>query len=265
MVWFIERLTLRGWVGSVLPQLLRRRITRQEPIRRCEVIDATPPAMALARACRWLTGAEIASLRFRLIEVRDDEGLLLRLRIAFKDLAAVQAEIVQQPAFQEALQAEVAGGGRLAMYLRKSLATTSLSDRGTVWRALLVAQICAWKRKQEPGDGSASVLWLERRPWWPVLARYAAGVGLTVLPLPPAVSPRAWLLDHLSPALIGWLRRSSDQWARPRHAKPRVGGWSSTGASAGFGGGSPHVAGPRAPRVAVDYYGQLNLAQPERS
>lgn len=245
MTCFIELLTVRTWLWSVLPRLLWRRL-RRGPLVACYVIDGTTAGWALARASHWLTGVTPQPLRFRMMDLRDEQGLLLRLRIAYRDLGQVQQAILAEPGFQQAVRGPLAEG-RLPDYLTKALAVISLTERQTIWRALYTIHVCA--RHQRAGG----VYFMERRVWWPVLYRYAAEARLTLIPLPPAVNLRAWRRRLLSPQLkrvlyrlqvLGWLggrRVPRSQWVTVAGARRAVEG----------------------PKLAVEYYGHLNLDRPE--
>ena len=245
MTSYLEVLTVRTWLWAVLPRLLWRRL-RRGPLLACYVIDGTKAGWALAQASRWLTGVTPQRLRFRMIDLRDEQGLLLRLRIAYRDLGQVQQAILAEPGFQQAVRGPLAEG-RLPDYLTKALAVIGLTERQTIWRALYTIHVCA--RHQRAGGA----YFMERRVWWPVLCRYAAEAGLTLIPLPPTVNLRVWRRRLLSPQLkrvlyrlqvLGWLggrRVPRSQWV--------------TVAGARRGSGRP--------KLAVEYYGHLNLDRPE--
>jgi len=225
----------------------------RRPVARCDVFEASAVALFMARACRRVTGTAVEPLHYRLIDVRDEDGLLLRLRIAFDDLARVQAEVLEDPVFR-AVAAEVAGEGpRCSIYLAKAVATISFTERGTLWRTLLTIQICAWHRRRLQQSQAEAILFLQRQPWLRAISRYAGSCRVTLVPVAAPWHPARWLRRRLPAVCVAWLRRLNHQWhltrlrRLPRAAVTR----------------QILPTGTR-PRIAVDYYGQLNLRHPER-
>lgn len=246
---FVEHLTLRTWWFVILPHLLWRRARGEAQPRTCDVFEGSRAALVCARATARLTGVSVDPLRYRLLDVRDEQGLLLRLRIAYQDLAEAQAQAMEHPAFQDAIRGAL-GQERLPSYLSKTIATIDFSERGTLWRALMTVQVCVWKSRQEGLPAQAPVLFMERLPWFGAIARYAARWGLIVLPTPAAFNVKQWVRRRLPLLLVAWLRylkaRRASAHLRPIPTPPAL--------QQPQGG----------PRVAVSYYGYLNLHQPER-
>lgn len=263
--YFVEKLTLRLWFLSVLPRLLWRWLTKAGKTDRCYVIDASSFSLLMATATAWTIGIPVEKLRFRLIDIRDEEGLLIRLRIAFQDLAEVQEEILKEPLFRDFVQREKPGDS-LLMYLAKSIVTISLSDRGTLWRALLLVQICVWKVRKEESEKGETVLFLERRPWLQAIRDYAARYGVTIVDLRPAINVPVLARRILTPKGVAAARTLRNYlydlrftlYRKEKDAQRDISPLPRRSASA--------FANPerrRDPKVAVEYYGLLNLDQPE--
>lgn len=223
---------------------------------RCYVIDGSWLAMRAASATGWVAGACVEKFVFRLLDVRDEAGLQIRLRIAYQDLAEVQADIMEESVFHDFVNSEERKN-RLAAYLAKSIVTISWSDRGSLWRALLLVQICAWKRRDMEVEDSAPVLFLERRPWFETINRYGFRYGICIIPVRPA-SPfeaRAIARRILGPKGVAVVRTLRDRLLlvhlpRLRNQEDNTGGVR----------GASSIRRP----VAVEYYGHFNLNHPER-
>lgn len=262
--YFVERLTIRLWACSVLPRLLRDWLRHGARARHCYVIDGSRPALLAARLSARLVGVGVETLAFRLVEVRDEAGLLIRLRIAYTDLADVQADVMREPIFHEAMQQP---DSRLARFLAKGVATLSLSDRGTMWRALLIVQICAWHRRKQKMDEGTAVLFLERRPWLRNISRYAARYGITVVEVSPAVHLPVLVRRLLTPTGVEVARTLRD-WlylrVGPGPTSPTRAPEKSPAPDGSTVSPEPADHGRGGPRVAVEYYGHFNLNQPER-
>jgi hypothetical protein len=241
----LEHLTLRTWLRSVLPRVAR---ARSRP-RVCFYIDASHPARVLARVSARALGMDVLPLEFRLADVRDDAGLLLRLRIAHRDLGELQAAVVREPAFAEALRA--AAGSRLATALLKGLTSIDPGERGNLWRALFVIEVVRWAARRNGGDDA--LLFLDRRPWMHVLVAHAARRGVTVAGVPPT-SEGGWrglLLRLLGPRGLAWARYLYVRSAAVLHTR-----WSVVRRSASA---RARTSAVQRPMLAVEHNEHLNL------
>lgn len=250
--YFIENLTLRAWVLSIWPRLLRERFTRGTRPGRCYVIDSSAPALLVAQASAVLAGVEVKRLPFSLVDIRDEDGTQVRLRIAYKELAEVQREAMAEPAFRQVLESGQLKD-RMPMFLAKSLADSPLFEWDSMIRSLLLVEVCAWQSQREAEKDEGAVLFLQRRPWSRSIAGYASRRGVTAVPVSPALEPAASLRRRLPHSLIEFLRllRYSGL-ERPSQS------------SIAHSPSQPSSRNGISPRVLVEYQGQLNLDQPER-
>lgn len=261
MIGFVERLTLRTWCRSLLPRFLKWRGGGQA-VTRCLAVDHSRLGLWCARACRRLTGVTVEPLRHRLVDCRDERGLSLWLRVNAEDLLEVQADVTADPRFRRAHEG-LPQPNRLRAYLAIAFAEIDVADQRSVWRALLLIQVCRWRAQREApagpalqggagGEAPRAVLFLERRPWFGAIERYAARWGMTLAQVPPAPDVRAWLQGLAPFEVLQEVRRIRSRWAAARR------GLRPTGRSRLAAHPASRV------RIAVDYYGHLNLAEPER-
>ncbi len=246
---FVECLTLRTWVQGILPSLIRQ---GPRAAARWYVVDASRLGLAAARLTGRLLGVSLEPLAFRMEEIRDAHGRSVWLRMLYQDLLEVHAEVMREPAFH-------AVGARAARYLAKVVgaSTANMTQRQTLWRALLVIQVCAWKVRREAGGGGQAVCFLERRPWDAAVARYASAHGITCVPIPPTPPLRSRLTALVSPELRRGLGDLRGLWQEARRRRR-------PGASRPPPPARASQAAPGGARIAVDYWGHLNLADPSR-
>ena len=267
-VYFVENLTLRAWALSIWPRLLRDSSRARRRSTLCYVIDGSRPAMLIARISGLIFGVDVERLNFSLVDVRDEAGLQIRLRIENQDLAMAQRDAMAEPAFRELVENGLLQD-RMLMFLGKKIAFSSLLERSTMWRALYLTQVCAWKAKEGTNGGSVPVLFLERRPWLNTITRYAAESGVTISPVRAAMDVRAEIRRRLPPEVVDVLRHLRHRaswrglWPFTRRAESG-GGVMAPNERAAFPAESKDAAESSGPRVAVDYYGRLNLDHPER-
>lgn len=261
---FIEHLTLQTWLFSVFPRLLYRRLAKRGRITSCYFFDSFPLGIWAAKTLGWITGVRVEKLRFRMLEVRDQEGLLVRLRIPFQDLAEAQAEAMKEAAFRACLN----NGGaedRFPIYLAKRIVSGSFLDQRSMSRVLFLVQVCVWHMQGSNGRGTHAVLFLDRRPWFDAVGRYAFHYDMTIVPVTPPyrLNARALLRQYLGPRGIELLRAVRDR----RYRRGFLASTRKEKASRERGipvSRSNISVQSSTPRVGVEYYGQLNLDQPER-
>ena len=265
--YFVENMTLRTWFLSVWPRLVWRRFRSGPKVVRCHVIEGSRLSMFLARATARLSGVPVERFTFEFVEARDPAGVSVRLRIIYGDLARAQQYALDDQDYR-VLSSKVGLEGRLPMYLAKGIASTDHADRSTVHRALSVIQACVWKMRSEGEPGHPPVLFMEKRPWLAAIDRYAREEGVTVVPVTPASNIRGMVRGRLPIWAIDMVRHSRD-WLRIQRLKRGTAKGTGEPAFQGRDGhraaaGSGPVQRREGPRVAVDYYGQLNLDHPER-
>lgn len=260
MTCFVENLTLRVLISTVLPRLMSK---PPQSRNRIYAIDSSLTGLWVTRLCAKLLGIRFERFDFRITEIRDESGLQIRLRLAFKDLAEVQADALQGSDF-------VTFGDRdnrfprLPAFLAKHVVDLG-PNRHTVWRALLLIQAVRWKQGTVPGGNDPPVLILEQRPWLLAIRRYAAGNGVKIETVEPVVSFASIVAHLLTPLNIVRMRLIRELVSPLRFFPGLV-----------FRGQSPSTVYaatkfPKTrsrssigrPRLAVEFRGRMNLDRPE--
>ncbi|TAK18726.1 MAG: hypothetical protein EPO35_01140 [Acidobacteria bacterium] len=252
-VLYCEFLSARVLLLTLLPAWLRTR----GRVRRCYYVDAGPLAKWLAGVASALSGVSIERLDFRLAEIHDEDGQLIRLRVAYHDMRELRDEVTEQPAFK-AFVADARLDEDQQAFLAKSVCSLSLTDRSTMWRTLLVMHAAAWHvRRAYPG--ASAIALIERRAWQPVLDRYGRGLGLSVVTVRGRFEWATELRHWLGPHRLGRLRRWRDVYGH-RRALRRHGVTPAAARAAASGSGLPLTGRPR---ILVEYLGHFHLKQPE--
>ncbi len=246
MLYFVENLTVRSWFFGVLPRLLKnRKGSKGEDS--CLVIDASAAGMRAANASAAIWGRlNVSRLNFRLLDVRDETGLLIRLRIPYVDLEHVQARAMSEPEFEKFIQE--AGEGRLVRYVAKNLIKATLSDRQMIWRALMLVQICAWHARRT-GETGRPAVFMESRPWFSTIQWYAAQNGVAAVPVSPSINFREVPFRLVPPAGQWFARALRDTILHLRFLRSR---------------NSPRsLTSDSEPRLTIEYTGYFNVDRPE--
>jgi hypothetical protein len=267
-MYFIENLTLSAWALAFWLRLLGRRLRGAGGAQRCYVIDGSRVAMLCAKILAPLAGVKVERLAFRLIDLHDEAGLLIYLRITHQDLEEVQQNAIAGPVFQDLIRSG-ALCDRAAMFLAKSMVTGGVGTRSSMRKAMFLTHVCLWKAKQEPTGIPAPVLILERRPWLGAILRYASKYGVEITPVHPSSDFRAALRRRIPKNIVYLLRR-----LRLHLARGGTFSFRRSGPSKRTGDPAVRAVEPRfqsiqttetpGGRVAVQFHGQLNLNHPEQ-
>lgn len=255
MTVFCEILTVRIWLGSVLPFFVRRQFGTGPTPRVCYFVDASTLARVVAQWTGGLIGITVRRFVFHLVDVRDADGQLIRLRVAYHDIAEAQDAAVSDETFRAFVDASGLDEIELE-YLAKCVGAISLTDRTTMWRALLLVQIVAWRMASEPVG--RAVLFLERRPWHAVLSKYAEKAGVLLRVVTPVFRPSTAVRSWLRPGRLARMRA----W---RDVIKHVLFLSRQGVSMAQAVKQTTTRDallPGGPRIAVEYLGQFNLNEP---
>lgn len=247
MGFFIESLALGSWFFTVLPHMLRKRPEI------CYVLEASSLTMRVARGCARLLKIKIERFKFRYTDIHDEQGVAVGRKIFHYDLAEVQSQILAKPAFHALEKADLLNG-RLRTFLAKKIVGGSLHfDRESLVRALFLVQVLKWQLRRNRTINGETVLILEKRLWSQEIEQYAKSHGIrvmSILPNPSQKRLRQWL--GRLPGMRGLIRLYF--WYKQRRYYPS--------SSAKKGTSTPPINPQAQIKLAVEYYGQLNLNQP---
>lgn len=245
------------------------RLKPSTSVPQCLVFDASFVALTIAKITAKALGVSVERLPFRQLDVLDELGRLVRLRLGYQDLAEVQ-----ELAFREAeLRGILDSPGippALPMYLQKEIINGSLEVRGTLRRALMLIQVSHWKVNQISKTNGIQYLFLERRNWMTAIKQYALGHDVRIIPVPRPIIIRSIIRSLLGPQIVNWLRgmryRPAPQPQAPSNPDSVPGGSQqsrpvSTNKPVPIGNRKTGLGGKH--KIVVPYYGHLNLDQPE--
>ena len=261
LIFIIEHCTSRVWIFFTLPRLVLERFSgRSLASVTCLVIDRTPLGLALARLSSALLGFPLEIFRFRLMDVKDQEGLLVRLRVAFMEAVKINNAIRKDPLY---LLFEKAGAfkDRAGTFVYKVLCDVLIIQRGTLGRTLFLVHLANWKKRQmELPRESRPALFLQKAPWSHILQRYSTDFGVDLVPVPAAFHLFDFLRDEMKPVMpdgfntvVNFLRFRRSDLKRPDYRRQLL-QWVFRK--------DPNVP-PAAPRIAGEFHGHLNLDRPE--
>jgi hypothetical protein len=243
-VYYVERLTL-----SCLWRIYRKAGIARAAI---YVFDVTFPARLVAGLLSFFRFVSIEVLQFDLVDVRDQKGLSVYLRILYQDLAVFRGYILDE--YKE-MSSSLKDHGRRAAYLAKA-PVCSYDFYGNTkyteaWHVLTMLNVMRWNELKQ-GRIRRTVLVAHRRKFARALGSYAASFNSDVQWERPfilrAVSLGA-LAAKLSKFRLKFIKGMvQDCWSRcQKKAVPVT--------------SDPQISQPI--RMMAEYYGQLNLDRSE--
>lgn len=256
MIFFVENLTLRVWFFHVLPWLAQAR-RAGKAARVCRVVEASRPSWVIARIIGPWLGVEVEKFTFRLADVRDDNDLLVRLRIPYQDIPSIRNRIAADARFQEFLR-KINASERLPFFIAKQVTDTQIVFEGTMGRLVFLIQACRWAA--QTSGSSTTTVFVEQRAWQSVLNTYAAEWGIDLRAVPGR--------DH-----AGFSRRVLGLFPAPlvsllNTVRFRRRDFKSLDYALGLARAlflpRRKADAPIRPQIAVNYTGQLHLDAPHR-
>ncbi len=167
----VERLTGFVLCRYLLPHLIFLKLSQQSPLT-VAVIDAHPTTYRLTAFILKCMGVGLHTHSFRLVDLHDQRGNLLRLTISYVELKKIQECISQDVFFK---QVNSSTTGLFKDYLYKSSIAFVWNRGENLWRLILITQL-AWILSQQRHQQHKArvVLFAFYRPWVKPLSSYLA-------------------------------------------------------------------------------------------
>jgi len=117
---------------------------------------------------KWIF--RIKCLEFRMINIKDERGELIRYRIPRKDLFLIQEKIIKSEVYKSCHH-ETWNQGRITNYLIKGVAKNSILDKSSSARILYLVNVVNWHMKIKFYENSIFII--NNRPWFNIYNEYA--------------------------------------------------------------------------------------------
>lgn len=258
-VYYTEHLTFYSWVFSIFIFFLKNRQGFPGPSCTLYYFDSSRLGRLVARCISWLVNVRSEELDFSISHFRDEEGTLFWKKMMF-DLPEVQEAVKHNREFQRAVQI-YGTENQLGAYLYKQITSCDLIHEQlfVLTKLLFLIKVVALREKS---NNSEPVLFLQERPWFNEIEKYARKSKLTLFRIKEVhfdiknLPLRSHRLKTFVKTIIYYgriikyyLRRSrkkndgSSVFARTRQFQRK---------------------NDLTPKMAVEYYGNLNLNNPEQ-
>ena len=123
-------------------------------------------------------GKKIYQLDFKMLEIVDDSGELIRARIHRYDLLAFKEEILKSNAYK-ALFHETWNQNNIIEYINKGLTDGSITDANSVSRMLYIINVVNWHGQKS--DNDKSIFIINKRPWFNLYQAYSDKFNIKII------------------------------------------------------------------------------------
>ena len=195
-VYFIESLTVRSWLVSIWPRLLRDRGLGGSNPARCFYFDASGLALYLVWATAWAVGVQVERLEYKLKDVTDEFGQPIRKRVDGQDLAIAQKQAMRFPSIQSALNG-IHDRPRFSPFLAKRVMLTPPPSLHSIRKAIYMVHIASWQVRRMGLQNSPTTLFVERAPWLESVNSIAEGRGIDLTPAARSFNLRRYMRNIL--------------------------------------------------------------------
>ena len=251
-VYFIEKLTVVTWLLSVFPFM----IDRLKQPKMVYYIDGSWIGVCIARIMSALLKVRIEVFQFRMVDLRDEQGNLLNLRVLYQDLGNLRDDILKRPIFTKTIKKKK--DNYIRVFLQKQAIFDKYLNSDMVFRPLILLQYALWKVKKDDSKDLNVVFFMNRRLWGDEISKYAAHYGIEIIwTRSTAVNMKAIILSLFKLAHIKWLKTLKDYIMNEVILKP----FKRRNVSHELL--SSYSFSRTNPRLAVEYYGHFNLDRPE--
>jgi hypothetical protein len=181
MTVYIEFLSLRSFFADILSELINKRYY-DDKTSIFYFIDANKLGVLVANLFSKFLGCKFNRLDFKHIDIKDEKGDLISLRIGRKDIHIIQDQIFNSDAYKVLLRKEWKDN-RIIEYLQKGILdknANQIYDKHSIGRALFLLQVVSWHMKKI--GKSKGTLFLKNRGWMNIFSEYGLQLNINVIP-----------------------------------------------------------------------------------
>lgn len=120
---------------------------------------------------------EVNKLEFKMKDIKDERGELIRIRIPRKDLFEIQHKIINSEVFKS-IQHESWLQERLLPYINKGVIDAGIMDEQSASRALFIIHVVHWHARKN--NSKNPIFIITRRPWFEIYKNYSEKYNISL-------------------------------------------------------------------------------------
>ncbi len=252
-IYYIEKLTGYIWLRYILPYFLKKASAKNPSKDLLYYGDCSDFGLRLAHFTLWSIKAELKRFDFNLFDIRDQNGDLLWWKIEFEESIAIQEFIRDHPEFQKILKGYETNN-KISLFLLRSIMSFDLrgKDPFLLSKILFLSKVISLRHYRQ-GKSINMFLVSSQRPWLAELGKWVGRGNFTIIPVSE--------LDFNAKQFILRSERIKHLLKQLKYLKMRIRHKWQTGKSPAVTS-DKNIKHSSAPKIAVEYYGHLNLESP---
>jgi len=175
---FFEKLSFQSFLALITALITKNKWFKNNKTTSIRFIDSTLVGEYLVIPILKMMGMDVKKLSFEMIDIRDENDELVRLRIHRKDLFDIQKKMVDSKAYQSLFDQSWKQGA-IQDYLNKGLIDGDIMFPSSSGRILYVIEVIRWYMKNE--GSSQSLLIINNRPWFDLYHEIASEYKIELL------------------------------------------------------------------------------------
>ena len=173
---YLENLTFDSFLFVFHNGFLKDISKREERI--IYFIDASRIGIICGQLFRMMLGVEFQQLKFKMMDIKDENGELVRLRIPRKDLFEIQKKIIHSIEFRK-LHHPSWKHSRLDKFLKKGIIDGDTTDNLSCSRILYLINVIHWNNKNKIIHECQ--LMVKNRAWFNIYKEYASNFDIKLI------------------------------------------------------------------------------------
>ena len=179
----IEHLTCPNFLFNVLPYCILEKNKHSSIVIHVRYIDASPLGRHVMSFVLPYFGITFERLSFRLLDLRDPRGNLLRFTFGYEDLSDCQKKINADSFFQELLKNMPVENQQIPDFLKKAAISNAWDERTSIGRLLMIIHLAGRWTNPLQRNPSIYILFADQRSWMNILKDSAFRKGIILKPV----------------------------------------------------------------------------------
>ena len=138
-------------------------------------IDASRIGIICIQLLGKMFGVEFHQLKFKMMDFKDENGELVRIRIPRKDIFEIQKKIIHSEEFHQLFHPSWKQA-RLEEFLKKGITSGGIKIKNSSSRILYLINVIYWHNKNNSTKGCLFVV--NRLPWFNTYKEYASNFDI---------------------------------------------------------------------------------------
>ena len=255
-IYYIEKLTGYSWLRHILPYFLKKTRTANQPSNLLYYGDSSRLGLMLAHLRIGNIEFQLKPFNFSMFNIRDENGDLIWWKIEFEDSIAIQKFIRNHPEFQRILKGHETNN-KIPLFLMHCIMSFDLrgGDPFLLSKILFLIHVVSLQHSDKGRLPVNMFLSSSRRPWLAEVGKWIGKESLNIIPV-----------GELNFNLKQFILRSDSikhLLKQLKYCKMTIKyKWQARRSSTAITPGANDTKGSSTPKIAVEYYGHLNLESP---